>query len=147
MLGLRLLRLIEKHSEDLARTLAEKLRNSERTVSFCNVPAKELHSATLELYRHLGDWLLAKTESDIELHFRHEGERRASQGIPPSQLAWAVILSKENLWAFLQREAVADQAVELYGELELLQLLDQFFERALYYGLVGHEQATRRAAA
>src|SRR5579885_1288624 len=134
MIGLRLVRLIEKHAEKLAQSLTEKLRTSERTVHFRDVPADDLNAAALELYDHIGEWLLSKTESDVELRYTQLGMRRSAQGIPLSEYVWAIIMSKENLWAFLQREAISDQAVELYGELELLQMLDQFFERALYYG-------------
>jgi hypothetical protein len=37
--------------------------------------------------------------------------------------------------------------VQIYGELELVQLLDQFFDRALYYAVVGYERARMRKAA
>jgi hypothetical protein len=40
--------------------------------------------------------------------------------------------------AFLQREAFACNVVELYGELELHQMLTQFFDRAVYYGIQGY---------
>jgi hypothetical protein len=40
-----------------------------------------------------------------------------------------------------------DGAVQLYGELELVQLLDQFFDRALYFAVVGYEHARMRKAA
>jgi hypothetical protein len=32
--------------------------------------------------------------------------------------------------------------VEIFGELELLQMLEQFFERATYYATIGYEQET-----
>jgi hypothetical protein len=31
--------------------------------------------------------------------------------------------------------------VEVFGELEMLQLLEQFFDRAIYHASVGYEQA------
>jgi hypothetical protein len=31
--------------------------------------------------------------------------------------------------------------VEVFGELEMLQLLEQFFDRAIYYASVGYELA------
>jgi hypothetical protein len=34
----------------------------------------------------------------------------------------------------------------VFGELELLRLLDQFFDRAVYYATEGYEQATAKAA-
>ncbi len=32
-----------------------------------------------------------------------------------------------------------DRAVEIMGELELLQMLEMFFDRAIYYAAVGYE--------
>jgi len=33
-----------------------------------------------------------------------------------------------------------ESAVEAFGELEMLQLLDQFFDRATYYSALGYEK-------
>jgi hypothetical protein len=38
-----------------------------------------------------------------------------------------------------------DRPVEVYGELEMLQLLDHFFDRAIYYAAVGYELKHSRA--
>lgn len=144
MVGIRLVRLIEERSEKLAEGLAQKLRSSERSKDFCKVPADELAEGAREIYHHLGDWLLTKTESDIELRYTALGARRAQQGIPMSQFMFAILVSKEHLWAFLQREAYADRPVELFGELELLQMLDQFFDRAAYFAAIGYERTCER---
>ncbi len=141
MLSLKLVRLIERHSQQLASGLCAKLRNSEKTTEFLRVPAEELEAAAFDIYRHLGEWLLTKTESDIELRYKEIGARRAGQGISVTQWIWAVVLTKEHLWGFLQRESLVDRPFELYGELELLRLLDQFFDRAIYYGVIGHQRA------
>ena len=34
--------------------------------------------------------------------------------------------------------------VELYGELELYQMLTQFFDRAVYYGIMAYGKAERQ---
>jgi hypothetical protein len=39
-----------------------------------------------------------------------------------------------------------DRAVEIMGELELLQMLEMFFDRAIYYASVGYEEAVARGA-
>jgi hypothetical protein len=141
MLGLNLVHLIEENAEQLARALTEKLRASSRTIHFRQVPEAELQNSAMEVYRNLGEWLLSKTEGDVELRYKRLGMKRAVQRIPASEYVWAVILYRENLWAFLQRQGISGRALELYGELELMQTLSQFFERALYYGMVGYEEA------
>ena len=147
MVGGHLVRLIERHADELAEGLLKKLRNSDRTTEFLKIPVNELKNGAREIYNNLGDWLLTKTESDIEVRFTQLGTRRATQGIPIAQFVWALLVSKEHLFAFLQREVLMDGAVQLYSELELVQLLDQFFDRALYFAVVGYEHAGMRKAA
>ncbi len=142
MLSLKLVHLIEKHSDELAHGLCEKLRKAEKTRHFLCVPGDELEAAAFEIYRHLGEWLLTKTDTDVELRYKDVGARRAAQGIPPEEWVWAVILTKEHLWGFLQRESLLDRPFEVFGELELLRMLDQFFDRAIYYGLIGYQHHT-----
>jgi len=147
MIALRLVRLIEANSDKLSKGLLDKVLSSERADGFRGINRKELECAAQEIYQHLSDWLLTKTESDIELRYTQIGERRAAQGIPMSHWIWAINLTKDHLWGFLQREALVDGVVELFGELEFLRLLDQFFDRALYYGALGFERTTKRAKA
>ncbi len=147
MIGGHLVRLIERHSDELAEGLKKKLRNSDRTTEFRRISEEELTKGAREIFENLGDWLLTKTESDIEVRYTQLGARRAAQGVPITQFLWAVLVSKEHLFAFLQREGLAEGIVQLYSELELVQLLDQFFDRALYYAVVGYEHARMRKAA
>jgi chromatin segregation and condensation protein Rec8/ScpA/Scc1 (kleisin family) len=141
MLGMRLVRLIEIHSEALARDLTERIRSSPRTSDFREIPAREMEQAISEVYRHLGEWLLQKTEGDIARRFKAIAARRVSQGIRLPQFVSALMLSRDHVWRFLQREAFADSIVELHGELELYQHLNQFFDHALYYAVVGYQEA------
>ena len=147
MIDLRLARLIENHADQLARGLVKKVQTSERTRDFRDIPQNELETKVGEIYHHISDWLLTKTDSDIELRFTNVGELRAREGISFTQLLWALTLTKEHLWGFLQREALVDRAVDLYGELQLLWLLDQFFDRAIYYATIGYEHVRAAKAA
>lgn len=142
MLAYRLVRLIENHSDTLAAGLLAKVQQSEMTRSYRNVPPQDLKEAVYEIYRHLGEWLLDKSAAfDIEQRYEEIGTRRVHQGVPISELIWVIILTKENLWEFLQRESLPERPIEAFGELEMLQLLDQFFDRAIYYASVGYERA------
>jgi hypothetical protein len=141
MLAYRLLRLIETHSEQLAGGLLKKLELCDKCKEFTQVPQEEFKQRVGEIYRNLGEWLLGKGELEIERRYREIGQRRAMQGVPLSQLVWAIALTKENLIEFLQRESLELKPLEMMGELEVMQLLEQFFDRATYYAAIGHEQA------
>jgi hypothetical protein len=144
MLGIRLVRLIEAHAEALSQGLAQRIRNSERTSDFNKIPARNLRLAATEVYRNLGEWLLQKTESDIASRFRCVGSRRATEGISLHQTVWALVLTRDYLWHFLQREAFADNVIELHGEMEFHRQLEQFFDIAIYYAIVGYQEAVQR---
>ncbi len=140
MLAYRLVRLIETHADVLASSLLHKVQSSKFTTEYRNVPPEELKQRVYEIYRHLGDWLLGEGQSVIEKRYVEIGARRAHQQVPLSHLTWAIILTKENLWEFLKQESILDRPVEIFGELEMLQLLEQFFDRAIYYAGVGYER-------
>src|ERR1700741_5488988 len=142
--GSRLVRLIARHSEALAMGLTAKLRQSERTTDFQKIPAMELQKTTAALYHNLGEWLLNKTEQDIEKHFVSIAERRAAEGIRLQQFVWALIISPNHLYRFLLGHAFADSIFELYNELELQQLLNQFFEPPTYYSVAASEESRER---
>jgi len=146
MMLYRLVRLIETHSQSLAESLLDRVQNSELTRSFQNVPSAELQERVYEVYRHLGEWLIGKDECHLEQRYLQIGARRASQGVPVSELIWVIVLTKENLWEFIQKEAVLERPVEVFGELEMLQLLEQFFDRAIYYAAAGYETAVAAEA-
>jgi hypothetical protein len=140
LLAHRLMRLIETHAEALAETLQARIANSERCVTYNQVSSGELKKLAAAVYGHLGQWLVAKTEEDIERAYMMLGTRRAEQCIPASQLLWCMVLMKENLWDFMKNMEGLENASEIFGELELTQMVDQFFDRAMYYAVRGHER-------
>ena len=142
LLAYRLVKLIETHSDGLARSLHDRYRNDKKCSAYTNVSDAELTSKVYEVYRHLGEWLLGKTEADIESRYLEVGAQRAAQGVPISQVVWMICLVRENLWDYLQKHAELEHPAEIFGEMELLEMLDKFFHLAIYYAALGHERAT-----
>jgi hypothetical protein len=140
MIALGLVRVIERHSDELAAELITNMETSSRTTDLRKVPVEELRRGIQEILRHLGEWLLTKTGHDIEQRFFELGERRASQGVTLSDFCWAIAVMKEHLWEFLERQGFKRGPVEIYGEMELLRLLERFFDRASCFATEGFEQ-------
>jgi hypothetical protein len=144
MLALKMVKVIEKHSDELAEGLLCRLQGSRNCSDMRKVPPDELRRRSYEIYRNLGDWLLNKTENDIDIVFTELARRRASQGVALSHLLWALLITKEHLWEFMQSERLADQVLELFGELELLWRVDHFFDRALHSSAKAYEEHALR---
>ena len=144
MLAGRLVRLIEKNSEKLARELSEKVWNSPRCSDLRKVPPDELQARTREIYQNLNNWMMDMTETEIERRYTELGARRAAQGVAYSHFLWAITATREHMTAFVQREGFSDTPMQLQGELELMHILAQFFDRALYFTAMGYEQERAR---
>lgn len=146
MFAIRLVQLIEAHAEELSKGLMHRLQTSPQCPALLGkVPAEELKRRVQEIYRNLSDWLLSKTESEIEERYIGLGVRRARQGVPFSEFLWAVTLTKEYLWEYLEKEGLLEEPLELLGEIELVHNLERFFDRAIYFAAVGYEQAVESA--
>jgi len=135
----RLTRLIELHGESLAQRLQDRIANCERCASYRRLSSDELKTLVAGIYGHLGEWLLNKTEAEIEARYSRIGARRAEQQVPANELLWCIVLVKENLWDFLEEQQALENVSEIFGELALLQLVEQFFDHAIYYAVRGHE--------
>jgi len=75
------------------------------------LPSDELRRRSHEIYRNLNDWLRNKTESEIEERYIGLGIKRAKQGVPYSDLFWAVSATKE-ITSRNFRTADAEQILE-----------------------------------
>ncbi len=136
----RLVRLIETHSEELANRLVEKVQASPLTHAYEKALGAELRQRVHEIYLHLGEWLLGRRDVDIERRYTEIGARRFHQGVPLCELVWAIVLTKEIMWEFL-KDTILERQEEVAGELEALELIGQFFDRAIYSATKGYENA------
>ncbi len=138
MLAHRLTRMIETHADELVQNLIERINRSARCDEYRHVDSTELKQLVNGIYSHLGQWLVTKTEADIEHRYTQIGARRAEEGVPVGQLVWCIMLVKENLWEFLRHHENLENTPQIFGELVLIQMVDQFFDRAIYYAICGH---------
>jgi hypothetical protein len=144
MLTYKLVHLIEYHSGNLAASLQHRVEHSERAGSYRNVPPQELQKVVSEIYHHLGTWLLNKTESDIQQRYTAIGARRAEQRVPLSELVWVIVLTKRNLYEFINDMSFPGRSVDAAEKQEMLQRLDQFFEHAIHAAVSGYERAVEK---
>ena len=148
MVALRLVRLIETHSDAIAKNLVDNIRSSEKLSDMGKLSETELLTGLRELLAHLNEWLLTKTNAEVENRYHATGRRLAREGIALAHCCWALTMTKEYLWAFLEKQGSFSSPIELYGEMELLCLLNQFFDHAICYTVEAyeHEQASASGA-
>lgn len=135
----RLIRIIETDAEELTQSTVKQLQTSPRTTSYHKLSYGELHDRAYGVYHDLGRWLWEKSDQAIQAWYNELGEKRYSEGIPLTEVLWALVLTKNHLIDHLGRWGLADSAIELYQQKEFDRIVDHFFDRAICYTAEGYE--------
>jgi hypothetical protein len=143
MLAGYLLQTIERHSDRLTEALVADLTSNPRTPSFTRLPLAELRERAHGIYRHLADWLGARSEAQIDETFEALGRRRFEERIPLEELVYAIILTKQHLREKVRDLGPVESAIELHYEVDLHNMIGRFFDRAIHATVKGYEQARR----
>ncbi len=141
MLSDRLIKMIETHAEELTRGALSDLQSSPNTPSYQKLSHDDLYQRVYKVYHDLGGWLWEKTDEAIQTWYLQLGEERFNQGIPLSEVIWALILTRCRLRDYIRNSGLANSAIDLYQQMELHQLVSHFFDRAIYYTVAGYENA------
>jgi hypothetical protein len=137
----KLIQLMKSNSAVMSDELVRKIRASGKCKELVlKVPESDQRQYASEIYQALTEWLADKPDSLFERHYVALGIRRASQGVPLSQMFWAVSIAREYLWDYTQHECLLEEPVEFWGGLTLLHSLNSFFDRILFFALTGYEK-------
>lgn len=141
MRALKLVQHMKANAEPMSDAVMQMIRTSHKCRDLVlAVEIDDQKRATLEIYRDLLAWLGTDSDETIEQRYVALGMLRARQGVPFSNLYWATCIAHEHLWEHIQQECLLDEPVEFWGGVNLLHSLNQFFNRALYFTLLGYEQ-------
>jgi hypothetical protein len=143
MLSTRLIQMIEDHAEQLTQGLARHLKSHPRTASYRRFSDTEIHNRTYTVYKNLGAWTVGKPEGEIRRTYEELGLDRFEEGIPLHEVIYALIITKNHLLNYVRTQGLGATALEIYGEQELANKVNQFYDNAIYYTVVGYERALR----
>jgi hypothetical protein len=150
MLGTRLLLLIQAHAGVLTRDVVQDLRTNERTPSFRRLAPADVETRVSALFYNLGKWMGDPDERTVQVEYEDMGRMRFRQGVPISEMVYALLIGKHHLRRAIREHGLVDFAgdritpeellpVELYSIQELNYQVGEFFDRALYHLARGYE--------
>lgn len=154
MIAARLVELIELHSTRLTSDIVEDLSTNERTRGFRVVRPQDLEQRVFQLLHHLGNWIGEPRSEKTRAEFTDWGRRRFDQGIPLSELIYAIIVIKQHLRQYISDNGLVDAAfprmegdyvlpMHLHSLHDLNAQVGRFFDEALYYLAIGYEGGAR----
>jgi hypothetical protein len=155
MLGARLLQLIQAHSRSLISDALRDLTTNERTPAFRRLDPSDLESRVAALYWNLGKWIGNPDDNAVRDEYEEMGRTRFREGVPVSELVYALLLTKKHLRRYIREYGLAEFAGDRMVSEELLPLelhsiqqlnydVGEFFDRALYHLARGYEAEAAR---
>ena len=143
-----LVRMMRTKSAIMSEQLVQKIRASGKCRELVHkVPESEQRRYASEIYEVLSDWVANETDSIFEQHYVALGVRRAGQGVPLSQMFWAVNIAREHFWEYMQQECFCDEPVEFWGGVMFLHSWNSFFDHVMCFLLTGYEKASHDESA
>src|SRR4249920_1786757 len=150
MISAKVIAMIESHAGRLTRDAAQDLATNERTPGFAKVSREELEKRVFQLFHHLGNWIGDPKSEEVEAEFFDWGRRRFDQGIPLSEIVYAIIILKQHLRRYIRDNGVVDATfpridgdyvlpMHLHSLQDLNVRVGEFFDEALYYLARGYE--------
>jgi hypothetical protein len=143
MLAARLVIMIEQHAEELTQGVVHELRTNSRTPSYHKLDPQENYARVFDVVSHLGEWLDRKSDAATERAYRKLGQERFRERIPLAEVVSALMLTKQTLRRYIKTEGWVDSAFELYQHVELYDMISHFFDRAIYFTVLGYEEEAR----
>jgi hypothetical protein len=134
------MQIIEARGKELSKAVGSDLASNPLTAAYHKVPREELIRWVYDVYWNLSEWLGREAEEMIETRYNELGEKRCEQGIPLSQLVYALILTKHHLQDYISTAVLAGSAPEAHQRLELDRLVNRFFDRVVCYAVIGYER-------
>jgi len=154
MLSVKLINLIEKHAESLAREVVADLLTNEHTPAFHKMAKSDLEPRIFKLYHNLGNWIADPDSTVIRHDYEEWGRTRCHQEVPASEVIYSLILTKKHLRRYIRdygyaaftsdRTNAGDLTpLELYGIQQLNYAVGDFFDQAMYYLARGYEAQSK----
>jgi len=155
MIAAKLIELIEIHAANLTSDVVRDLVTNEKTSQFRSVRPQDLEQRIFEIFHHLGNWLGDPHSQKVRGEFEDWGRRRFDQGIPLSQIVYAVIILKKHLARYIVENGLVTASfpriegdyvlpIHLNSLQELTTSVSQFFDEAIYQLACGYEDEARR---
>jgi hypothetical protein len=123
-----------------------EIRRHPDLADLCKLSDAELRERSQQILKHLGYWISAGHEAEIEPSYELLGKARFEESIPLHEPVRALAIIKNKMMDFVHYQGIARTAVDLYAEEELERRVGRFFDELTIHMVRGYETAWHRAA-
>jgi hypothetical protein len=144
MISENLVKLIEDNADILTNNWLRDIRQNPTTPTYQKFPEEKLYQRAHFVYSQLGHWISRETgKREVREYYTKLGAERLDEGFALYEVVSAIILLKRHLWLHILSDGQLSTAFELYQSLELNNRVVLFFDRAIFYTIIGYEEALK----
>jgi hypothetical protein len=142
----RLVDLIEHGAKELTHQWVREVRTQDSMPHYRAQDEEQVFERAFRVYSQLGRWLSQDmTKAEIRDYWMALGRERCREGYALSEIIQALSLIRRHLWIKVDSEGLLDTALDLRHGIELFTRVLIFFDRAIYYAVIGYEAAEPEA--
>lgn len=146
MIYSRLIKLIEDNAGELTNRVYKDLLTRKETKSYQTLPEDLVRDRIYDVYSRLDSWLNKKKNTgEVQKYYSNMGKKRFGEGIPLHEEVMALMIKKRHLWLYVRENQFFDSTYECYQALEMNNKVVLFFDRAIYFTIIGYEEELARS--
>ena len=143
MLEKRLIEIIEDKSSEITQVWYRDLKESHYTPTMKGISEDEGMRMAIGVYEDLNGWLLPAGTHDLKGRYQEFGEHLFHRGFQLEEVVMILVLLKRYLWLALLELGLMTTNLNIYQALELNNKVVLYFDRAIYFALVGYREARK----
>jgi len=111
--SLKLIALIEKHADPIARSWAKDVRKNPRTASYHEMPEERLTPLAMRFYDNFRQMFYAEKPAEVSREFFAQyAEEQYEAKVPLHEAIYALILMRRHIWLYAEFQVIFITAVE-----------------------------------
>lgn len=136
-----LINAIQNNSKKIIELWLNDISTNPSTKSYHNFDKKELYNRGDFIIGQINAWLKGiRGEAEFRSFYFNLGKKRKKDMIPIEELISSVSLLKKHIWMFMYSYGVWEKILDIYRMFELGERLVYFFDKAVYYLIIGYNQ-------
>ncbi len=141
MLYNRFTRIIENHADSLTKNWIKEIKSNSGTQNYAKLTDAELHNIVYDVYKKLGHWITKDEHllKEICEYFVANARKLSKENFKLSEVIYATILARVELWKYLMSQGMISDAVDLNRAMDFSQRINYFFDKAIYFTTIGFE--------
>ena len=146
MLASTLIARIEEHWERIASEIIEQRQRYPHLSHYRNLSDTEVRARVRDLTLNLWKWLENPDADGVREQYEELGRVRFAEGIPLAEVLEKILMIRRHLRQYASDHNPALTPMEIYGEMEMLRTMANFFDHVVVGVARGYAEAQRQAA-